>query len=66
MYRQFKLQCDNLITVCWLDAEGKQLKLGMSITLKDDIEERWWKIMSISKTTRNSPPDVRWKVGGLK
>lgn len=65
MYRQFHLRSDDTRLTCWLKAEDKRLRPGALVTLKEDDEKRHWEILCVSQMTLPSPPDTRWKVGGL-
>lgn len=65
MYRQFQLRHNDTRMTCWLLADDPRLRPGTLITLKQDPEERHWEILRVSQVSLPSPPDTRWKVGGL-
>lgn len=64
MYRQFDLRSDDHRLTCWLEDEAR-LRPGVLVTLKGDTEERHWEIVRASSTRLATPPDRRWRVGGL-
>jgi hypothetical protein len=63
MYRQFDLRCDDARMTCWLKEEPG-LRRGALVTLKG-LDDRHWEVVRVSQMTLESPPDMRWKVGGL-
>lgn len=71
MYRQFHLRHssssghDTQMT-CWLKADNPKLRRGALVTLKDDdVPDRYWEVVQVYGPVRESPPDTRWRVGGL-
>lgn len=65
MYRQFQLRHDDTRMTCWLLATDARLRPGALVTLKGDPQERHWEVTHISQMTLESPPEKRWRVGGL-
>lgn len=68
MYRQYDLQSDDLRLTCWLEVDPR-LKRGARLKLHDSSgaphPTRWWTITAVSQVHLSSPPDTRWRVGGL-
>lgn len=62
MYRQFLLSSGNTRLYTWLE-DDPRLKSGTELTLKGDDME--WTVVERYSITREDPPDVRWRVGGL-
>lgn len=65
MYRQCELQHGETRTTAWL--RDPRLKPGVHVVLhaKHDPEKRLWRVLSVSETRVETPPDMSWKVGGL-
>lgn len=68
MYRQYDLKSEDLRLTCWL-AVDPRLKVGARLKLHDTTGHphpaRWWTITNVSQVHLPSPPDTRWRVGGL-
>ncbi len=62
MYRQFFLRSDDYRLTCWLP-DDPRLRPGVLLTLKGD--ERHWEVLEASRVRLDTPPDTRWRVGGL-
>jgi len=62
VYRQFLLSSGNTRLYTWLE-DDPRLKSGTELTLKGDDME--WTVVERYSITREDPPDVRWRVGGL-
>lgn len=67
-FRQFDLKSltndhDDHRLTCWL-RDDPRLRVGVLITLRDD-GHRVWEIVRRSQVQLATPPDTRWKVGGL-
>ena len=61
---QVKLESGTTQLTCWLNLEGKKIKRGDVVTLKDSDEpEREWTVLGVYKDF--PPPERGWKVGGL-
>lgn len=61
-YRQFQLRSDDARLVCWLE-DDPRLHAGRLVTLKGD--DRHWEVVRRSLMRLDTPPDTRWRVGGL-
>jgi len=68
MYYQYDLKSrsgfDTVYLTCWLSWERKLVK-GERLTLKDYPRECVWEVNAVGSEGRETPPDTRWKVGGL-
>ncbi len=60
-YRQYELEHNGRVRVCWLDMTT--LKRGQRVTLKK--EERIWTIVRAYDRVMDAPPLKTWRVGGL-
>lgn len=63
MFRQYDLRSDDDFMTCWLEDDAR-IRVGSLVALKGN-EGKWWEIKRVYRTALSSPPERRWKVGGL-
>lgn len=64
VYRQYELKQGQSRMTCWLQS-AKKLAVGTKLTLHGDAPRGWWTVIANAKIELPTPPDRRWKVGGL-
>jgi len=64
MYRQYELQANESILVCWLKVDPR-VKTGVQITLKQIPDVLWTVINEYKNVDLPTAPHQRWEVGGL-
>lgn len=62
MFKQYLLRHDDHRLTCWLEVDTR-VRVGSLITLKND--DRVWEVLHASSITLPTPPEKRWRVGGL-
>jgi hypothetical protein len=70
MYRQYDLTQKQTRMTVWLETqralpEGTLLTLARPLTVAERPPEGWWKVARVGKLALMTPPDTRWRVGGL-
>jgi hypothetical protein len=63
-YRQFELKAGDSRLVCWLKLQdGLREQVRLTLKEKPDVV---WTVVRIYNPVLYSPPDIRWRVGGLQ
>ena len=64
MYRQVELRSGDSRLICWLEYSEKW-KAGSVISLKE-IPNIQWTVQVVYYMQVSTPPERRWRVGGLQ